>query len=233
MAESMAERSAEGEMKSKEGIYERKWRNAQILFAQQAQELDGERAWRKKTVEKLDQTVAEKKSLVLKFEAERKADRERFEAEIRRKEEDSKQIALRFEAVRKADRERFEAERKTDRERFEEERKADRERFEAERKADRERFEAERKQSSKSFDLERREKIELAHRVELLKLDLLKNKSPIVAKAIFSDSFNAAMSQLWTFSWRPEMPSESIFVICLVWLVSDFLSQGHCCCCNL
>ena len=200
MAESMAERSAEGEMKSKEGIYERKWRNAQILFAQQAQELDGERAWRKKTVEKLDQTVAEQKSLVLKFEAERNADRERFEAEIRRKEEDSKQIALRFEA---------------------------------ERKADRERFEAERKQSSKSFDLERREKIELAHRVELLKLDLLKNKSPIVAKAIFSDSFNAAMSQLWTFSWRPEMPSESIFVICLVWLVSDFLSQGHCCCCNL
>ena len=106
-------------------------------------------------------------------------------------------------------------------------------RFEAERKADRERFEAERKQSSKSFDLERREKIELAHRVELLKLDRFKNKSPIVAKAIFSDSFNAAMSQLWTFSWRPEMPSESIFVICLVWLVSDFLSQGHCCCCNL
>ena len=200
MAESMAERSAEGEMKSKEGIYERKLRNAQILFAQQAQELDGERAWRKKTVEKLDQTVAEKKSLVLKFEAERNADRERFEAEIRRKEEDSKQIALRFEA---------------------------------ERKADRERFEAERKQSSKSFDLERREKIELAHRVELLKLDRFKNKSPIVAKAIFSDSFNAAMSQLWTFSWRPEMPSESIFVICLVWLVSDFLSQGHCCCCNL
>ena len=187
-------------MKSKEGIYERKLRNAQILFAQQAQELDGERAWRKKTVEKLDQTVAEKQSLVLKFEAERKADRERFEAEIRRKEEDSKQIALRFEA---------------------------------ERKADRERFEAERKQSSKSFDLERREKIELAHRVELLKLDRFKNKSPIVAKAIFSDSFNAAMSQLWTFSWRPEMPSESIFVICLVWLVSDFLSQGHCCCCNL
>ena len=158
-------------MKSKEGVYERRWRNAQILFAQQAQELDGERAWRKKTVEKLDQTVAEKKSLVLKFEAERKADRERFEAE--------------------------------------------------------------RKQSSKSFDLERREKIELAHRVELLKLDRFKNKSPIVAKAIFSDSFNAAMSQLWTFSWRPEMPSESIFVICLVWLVSDFLSQGHCCCCNL
>ena len=200
MAESMAERSAEGEMKSKEGIYERKLRNAQILFAQQAQELDGERAWRKKTVEKLDQTVAEKQSLVLKFEAERKADRERFETEIRRKEEDSKQIALRFEA---------------------------------ERKADRERFEAERKKSSKSFDLERREKIELAHRVELLKLDRFKNKSPIVAKAIFSDSFNAAMSQLWTFSWRPEMPSESIFVICLVWLVSDFLSQGHCCCCNL
>ena len=200
MAESMAERSAEGEMKSKEGIYERKLRNAQILFAQQAQELGDERAWRKKTVEKLDQTVAEKKSLVLKFEAVRKADRERFEAEIRRKEEDSKQIALRFEA---------------------------------ERKADRERFEAERKQSSKSFDLERREKIELAHRVELLKLDRFKNKSPIVAKAIFSDSFNAAMSQLWTFSWRPEMPSESIFVICLVWLVSDFLSQGHCCCCNL
>ena len=171
----MAEWPAEGERKSKEGIYERRLRKLQILFEQQAKTLEEERTWRKAAVEKLDQTVAEKQSLELKYER-KKASTDRIEA---------------------------------DKERIEAERKADKEWIEAARKADRERFDAERKQSAKSLDLVRKEKIIFKHRLERLELDRFINK-PSIAKTVLSDAVKAAVSELWTFSWRPEKPSEAI-----------------------
>ena len=207
----MAEWPAEGERKSKEGIYERRLRKLQILFEQQAKTLEEERTWRKAAVEKLDQTVAEKQSLELKYER-KNASKDRIEADKERIEAERKADKERFEAERKADEEWIEAARKEDKERF----KADKERFEAyrerieaARKADRERFDAERKQSAKSLDLVRKEKITFKHRLELLELDRFINK-PSIAKTVLSDAVKAAVSELWTLSWRPEKPSEAI-----------------------
>ena len=196
----MAEWPAEGERKSKEGIYERRLRKLQILFEQQAKTLEEERTWRKAAVEKLDQTVAEKQSLELKYER-KKASKDRIEADKERIEAERKADEEWIEAARKEDKERF----KADKERFE----AYRERIEAARKADRERFDAERKQSAKSLDLVRKEKITFKHRLELLELDRYINK-PSIAKTVLSDAVKAAVSELWTFSWRPEKPSEAI-----------------------